>query len=394
MRGEAITRDIIDWLLGSGRELNDLEVVGQFCQRLVAANVPLYRLTTHINQISPLLFGRGIYWLATTGKAEEVSRALGVEDTDLYHESPVALAFDGLAELRRQIEDPDIELDFPILQELKTQGVTDYVMMRMPFRGGQKAAIGFSSQRSGGFSEADLTVIRTVLPAFSTVLDFLNLERKTETLLDTYVGHAAGRRVLDGEIHRGTGETIHAVLWFADLRGFTELTNTLPPDQVIALLNEFFERLATPVEAAGGEILKFIGDAMLAIFPIKGDGAAIHLACAAALGAAEEAIAGIRKLNNERNAAKQRPLEFRLALHIGDALYGNIGAENRLDFTVIGRDVNLVVRLVQACASEEHHFVVSSAFASFSQNSMVRLGEYTLRGFAEPQEAFAPEHNA
>lgn len=387
-------QNIIDWLLGEARELGELDVVEQFCRRLVAANVPLYRLTTHINQISPLLFGRGIYWLATTGKAEEVSRALGIEDTDLYHESPVALAFDGLAEIRRRIEDPGVELDFPILRELKSQGVTDYVMMRMPFRGGQKAAIGFSTLRSGGFSEADLIMIRSVLPAFSAVLDFLNLERKTETLLDTYVGHDAGRRVLNGEIHRGTGETIHAVIWFADLSRFTELTDNLPPDEVIALLNSFFERLAAPVEAVGGEILKFIGDAMLAIFPIKGGDTAVHAACAAALGAAKGAIAEMDTLNEARKTADQEPLEFRLALHVGDAVYGNIGAERRLDFTVIGRDVNLVVRLVQACTSPEHHFVVSSAFAEHSQTPMMRLGEYTLRGIAEPQAVFALESNA
>jgi adenylate cyclase len=193
--------------------------------------------------------------------------------------------------------------------------------------------------------------------------------------------------VLDGAITRGTGETIYAVIWLCDLRGFTELSETLPRDALIVLLNEYFGAMTQAVEDAGGEILKFIGDAMLAIFPID---AGAEAACARALAAAAQASAVMARINTGRGAASQPAVDFGIALHLGDVMYGNIGGESRLDFTVIGPAVNLVARIQGLCGELRRPLLVSEAFARSSSSPVDAVGAFLLKGFGATQPVFAP----
>jgi class 3 adenylate cyclase len=207
------------------------------------------------------------------------------------------------------------------------------------------------------------------------------------TLITTYLGRRSGARVLAGAVQRGDGETIHAVLWYSDLRDFTALSERLPRDRLIALLNAHFERLAAPIKAFGGEVHKFMGDGLLAIFPIEGDDAG--QACALALKAARAARAGMAALNGERQAQGESPLGFGLALHLGDVLYGNIGAPDRLDFTVIGPAVNLVSRLEALCKQLDCPVLTSTPFAAACREQLVPVGSYPLPGFSLPADVYS-----
>ncbi|HUI16509.1 MAG TPA: adenylate/guanylate cyclase domain-containing protein, partial [Alphaproteobacteria bacterium] len=225
-----------------------------------------------------------------------------------------------------------------------------------------------------------------LLPVLSLVVEVYKLRRMGANLLDTYLGALTGRRVLQGAIRRGQLETIHAVLWYCDLRGFTNLSDTLPHVELIALLNEYFEAVGEPVIARGGEILKFIGDAMLAIFPLdlELDGATIK----PALAAAGDALGNVRELNARRVADGQRSIKLGIALHVGDVGYGNIGAPTRLDFTVIGSAVNKVVRIEALSKALDRPLLFSADFARRAGQPFLSLGFQALRGISEPEEVF------
>lgn len=225
--------------------------------------------------------------------------------------------------------------------------MTDYLARSLPFRRSDGQAITLATDHPQGFSDANLAMLETSLPAFATVVELINLERMSRVLLQTYVGKLTGNRVNAGEITRGDVSRIRAVLLFADLRGFTKLTEAHPGEVVIDLLNDYFETLSAPFTAAGGEILKFVGDAILAILPIEGDGEeAPREACEKALLAAHDAITGLARVNDSRREAGKPEINAGMALHVGEALYGNIGTPDRLDFTVIGHSVNLASRIV------------------------------------------------
>jgi adenylate cyclase len=219
------------------------------------------------------------------------------------------------------------------------------------------------------------------------VLEIREDKRIARTLLSTYLGTEAGRRVLAGQVQRGEGVSTAAALFYCDLRGFTQMSEALPRAQLIAMLNDYFETMAAPVERHGGEILKFIGDAMLAIFPIADD-LDRDRACLTALAAAREAVAAMDELNRRRRATEEIELAAGIALHTGTVMYGNIGAPERLDFTVIGPAVNLVVRLERLCRKLDRRLVASGRFASPCGLAMASLGRHELPGVGEPVEVF------
>jgi adenylate cyclase len=245
----------------------------------------------------------------------------------------------------------------------------------------------WASDRPGGFSAAELQHLDALLPALELVLEARTVRRIATTVLDTYVGHAAGERILRGEIRRGDSATSHVPLWYCDLRGFTALCETLPYDELLALLDAYFERVTAPVAAHGGEVLKFIGDSVLAIFPAR-EGPSCRAACRSALAAAEEALAGMAGLNRERTAAGKPALEIGLALHVGEVVYGNVGTPERLDFTVIGPAVNLTYRLEKLCRPLGRTLLLSRDFARGCGRPLLSLGYHRLYGVTEPQEVF------
>jgi adenylate cyclase len=352
------------------------------------AGLPITRASLHIQQLHPQFAARSLIWNLDTGETTELGHEYSIQNQDEYLASPIRVIHEGRAPIRRCIEEPGCRLDFPIIEDLKVRGFTDYSMRPLLFSGGTRNAISIATDRPGGFGELDLAVLDATLPAFAAVAELQQLRRTARDLLNTYVGPNTGERIFSGAVKRGDGEVIHAVLWYCDLRGFTALAEKLPLPEVLALLDAYFDAIAEPVVERGGEILKFMGDAMLAIFPCEPRENAVCDACDGALAAAEEAVKGVSALNDSHRLENGMTIECGVAVHVGKAMYGNIGAADRLDFTVIGRAVNLVARLAALCAELDRSIVISDALARASRRELLSLGQHELRGIDAPQEAF------
>lgn len=377
-----------DWLVEAAPRLSVREILKEFSRRLLAEGPPVWRSSLHLRLLHPQLRGASYVWRSDTDHAEEVGREHGVEQTRAYLSSPIALVYERNASLRARLEADEDFGEAAILDELRREGATDYVAMPLYFSDGSINAFTISTRRPGGFTTPELVRLSAVLPALSLVLELKMSKRMTTNLMETYLGRDAGERVLAGTIRRGDCETIRAALWYTDLRGFTAMADTTPPRELIATLNEYFSVMVAAVHAQGGEVMKFVGDGMLAVFPSEDQSACCPYACHRALQAAEEAMKAMETLNQSRQERGARPLHYGLALHVGEVMYGNIGAPDRLDFTVIGQAVNLVTRLEQLCRRMGRRLLISEAFSRASTTKLASLGSHPLRGMAEPQEVF------
>lgn len=379
---------VLDWLIGEGRAAGDgAALLRGLCTRLVAAGIRLARVSFNLRLLHPQLMGMGFYW--HRGEPEiQVTRAThGTELTDTFLKSPMRVLFEGAGAVRQRLDLPGARFDFPLLEELRAQGLTDYVALPITFSDGRMHGTTWACDRPGGFTSDDLAQIYDLLPAYSMLLEIHFNRLLALTLLDTYVGHHAGERILSGQIRRGSGETVEAAIWFCDLRGFTERSERQPRQELLAALNQFFDAMAEPVERHGGEILKFIGDAMLAVFPL-----ATPQACLRAVEAAMEAARGMVALNAQLASRDEPPLDYAIALHAGEVMYGNIGASTRLDFTVVGPAVNIASRLERLCRTLGPKILVSDAFACGCTSVPFRsLGRHRLPGVAREVEVLTPQ---
>jgi adenylate cyclase len=357
------------------------------CERLVAQGIPVDRASLHLRTLNPQVRGSRTLWQQGATMPIETPYGYDAAVDEAFRRSPLYVVQRTGRTVRRRLGADAAALEFPILAELKAEGITDYVAAPLVFSTGQIQTATWASRRPDGFSEQDLDGLERLLPALAAVVETQEARRTTHMLLETYLGRQAGRRVLNGTIRRGDGETLAAALWYCDLRGFTAMSHELSRDDLIALLNDYFECMAAPVHGHGGEVLKFIGDAMLAIFPIADD-LDRDRACRTALVAAEEALADLARLNAARRGERRSPLEVGIGLHTGAVMYGNIGAPDRLDFTVIGPAVNLVTRIEDLCGELGRPLLASARFASPCGSQLTSLGSRRLKGFAEPQEIF------
>ena len=376
---------IAAWLVGQGGVRAGPEtLIAGLCERLVAAGVPLSRMSYGVPTLHPELRGRQFIWRRGGKGVSELRHRHGVERSSYYLDSPVRALHEGAAAVRRRLDVARPRLDFPILKDLAAEGATDYVAMPVRFSTGRMGYVSWVSARPGGFSAAELALLDDLLPLIALGLELEASYDMAKSLLETYLGRDAARRVLAGGIKRGQGRRIHAAVLLSDLRGFTALVDRLPADEVIAHLNDYFEVVTTQVHKHGGEVLKFIGDGMLAVFNV--DESSRGTACCQAVHAAIGAVRAIAALNRKRPV----PLKLAIGLHLGDVVYGNIGAADRLDFTVIGRAVNEAARIEGLCRSLGKQVLVSASFAgSCTCEPLVSLGLHRLRGVLEPQEIFA-----
>ncbi|MEE8428861.1 MAG: adenylate/guanylate cyclase domain-containing protein, partial [Gammaproteobacteria bacterium] len=303
-----------------------------------------------------------------------------------YLESPFAPILEGAGGVRRKLEGPDPLLDYPILKDLHAQGCTDYVAMPMLFSDGQINIFTLVSKQPGGFSTDDLGHLYEILSAMSRLFEVHAQRRTAIALLDTYLGQHTGKRVLDGVIKRGDGENLNAVIWYCDLRDSTALTETMDREEYLHYLNQFFDCMAGAVLDHDGEVLKFIGDAVLAIFPVT-ERTNVE-ACQNAVAAARDAQRRIETINRENFGKDVPPIKFALAMHIGHLTYGNIGTTGRLDFTVIGSAVNEVARIESQSKKLGESVLISAEFAKHYPGKLRTLGSHRLRGVSAEQEIF------
>jgi adenylate cyclase len=385
MAGDA--QAVIRWLLHEGR-LNPRtrEFGAEMCERMLAAGFPIFRSFCGVDTLHPLIKGTAYVWRRDAPGAKRLLASYAQSESEEFRLSPPRHVQTTGEPLRRRLEDPACPMDFAVLHEFRSAGGTDYVALPMRGSAGTTSSITFLCDRPGGFDDGDIAGMTEIAEVLAVIVELQAARRTAKTLLDTYVGRRTGGRVLSGAINRGAVENIEAVILYADLRGFTALSEALDRDTVLALLNDWFEILTKAVSAEGGEVLKFIGDGLLAIFPVEA--ATMRERAKAALVATRAALAAIDNRNREREAAGAPVMRFALALHLGEVAYGNIGAPDRLDFTVIGAAVNHASRLERLGAELDRQLVMSAAFAAEIGEGLVSLGRHQLRGVREPQEVF------
>jgi adenylate cyclase len=388
---------VVEWLLNEGWTVTDsTALIEEFAARLVAQGVPLSRLLVFIHSLQSQAMGVRFTWNRDSGCAESWSAPHSVMETGTFRDSPVFAIIEGTkAVIRRRLDNPNPRLDYPILKDLLAAGATDYVAMPLVFSDGETHVITFVADRPSGFTDAELDGMKKLVVVLARLLEVHTVRRTARNLLDTYLGKHTGERVLCGLVRRGDSEDIHAVIWFCDLRDSTPMADSMPRSAFLGILNDFFDCVAGAVLDHGGEVLRYIGDAALAIFPTGTSSCGVRreccdtvTACHAALAAAKDAQARMGALNRNRAQKGESPLRFGLALHMGDVTYGNIGVPERLEFTVIGAAANEAARLEGFCKTLNQPLLISSAFEGCFPGELVSLGFHTLRGVRAPEEIF------
>ncbi len=384
---EAIN-DIAAWLLSEARFINDTETLDRaMIDKLRAAGLPFTRFTTGVPSLHPEVDSFSTLWEEGKGLSFRTYRVDAEREASLA-QSPIFTAYEQGLNQRYRLADGPRPGEYSLLTELRDAGFTDYLVIALPFSDGSHKAMTLATKRPGGFTDDHVRLVEGLRFALAATIEVRYLRHLAGTLMDTYVGPIAGRRVLAGAIKRGSGETIRAVIWFCDLKGFTTLSETLPGRTLIETLNTYFDATTTAIEAEGGEVLKFIGDAVLAIFqPAGGDEA---VAAAGALKAAKTAVARLQAIGAERRTAGQPAIDCGIALHVGDVIYGNVGGPSRLDFTVIGPAVNLASRIEGLTRDLSRPILVSAAFAALHGGRFEDLGRFQMKGIAGEQAVFAP----
>ena len=379
---------IIDWLIkGTLDERYIDNIFVELCERLMAAGIPVARGWLYFNTLHPQWMGARILWTPGLKDAELTTIGFGAQETPQYLRSPLALIDLGAEEIRCHLEDDaSTGPDYRLYDDLRREGYTDYVVWPLLHTLGKRHAVSFGSKRPGGFSEDDITFLRDLMPALALVSEIRTKNILARTMLETYVGPHASEQILAGATRCGSGVTVNAAVLICDLRNFTEISNMWPRDDVIEMLNGYFDAMAEPITTYGGEILKFMGDGLLAIFPLSDPDAPKNLL--QAIRTAQSALAALNAQSEERG----RPnLGYGIGVHAGDVMYGNIGARSRLDFTAIGPVVNMASRLETLTKEVGRQVLLSSAFVELSggADQFEAMGSFSLRGLGEPVDVFA-----
>ena len=387
-----------DWIVERGLKGLPLdEQLAGYCRRIYDSGFPMARANMGIGTLHPRYGAHTFVWRPGQKRAKHTPQERSARTFEDYKRSPIHFMREtGATSLRRRL-DGNEPLEFPILEELREEGMVEYVAQLVPYdpaaQGGQGVFGGVflscATNAAPGFDDDQLAQVTATLPYLALAVKSRSTYDVADAVLGTYLGEDAGHRVLTGSIDRGSVESIRAVIWLCDLRGFTRLADRLPRDEIVELLNDYFEVMAQPVHDHRGQILKFLGDGFLATFDLTA--LEDEAVCINALKAATELRETIPRFNEERKAAGKAATGFGLALHLGDVLYGNIGARDRLDFTVVGPAVNEASRIQALCRPLERNLLVSSAFheiACACHGQLQSLGVHGLRGVREPQELF------
>jgi len=398
------------WLVERGLQGLPLdEQVDGFCRRIVDAGFPGRRFNMSLGTLHPRHGARSYVWRPSGLETEEFARQRSSEERAPFMRSPIHyLQSSGQTSLRRRLDThtPD---EFPVLADRRAEGMTDYAAWVVPFddnpaEPGSVASrilavdqpnpmrgIFFScaTDVAGGFDDGQLLQVAALLPYLALAVKSRSMLEVARTLLETYLGVDAGRRVLTGEIDRHSVQRIHAVIWLCDLRSFSAMANRVSQDELIEILDSYLELMARPVLDNRGQILKFLGDGFLATFDLSLRDR--QAACIDALVAAEQLLEALPQFNAERLAAGKRTLDFGVALHLGEVLYGNIGSSERLDFTVVGSAVNEASRIEGLCRPLQRKVLISNMFSDAAvarAGRLISVGVHALRGIREPQELF------
>jgi adenylate cyclase len=375
---------LANWLLGEAWQLPAPErLVDAFCRELRSTGIPVSRMTVIIPTLHPQIVATVFVWREDSG-VKIIHEPHDVLHHPRFQASPFAPILRGAGGVRRKLESPEVKLDYPVVRDLKAEGATDYVAMPFRFADGQLNVMSMTSFAKGGFTTAHLGQVYEVLPMLGRLFEVFAQRRTAVSLLETYLGRRTGGRVLDGLVKHGDGEHIESVVWFSDLRQSTALSQSMDREAYLVYLNAYFNCLAGAILENGGEVLRFIGDAALAIFPIGAESAAG--ACHQALAAAR--LAGERVASDNAGHPQRAPIRYGIGLHLGEVTYGNIGVPQRLEFTVIGSAANAAARVESMTKVLGRPIVASSAFAAACAEPLVSLGRHSLKDLEGEQELF------
>ena len=376
---------LIDWLIDGARSAASPTVMmAEICERLVRAGLPLWRVGD-LRADPTSRHSRPQFHLAAGGGGRGRQCGFRSLDSPEFRNSPLAIVFGEGREVRCLLDDPESHR-FPFFEDMRAEGVTDYIALPLLHTDGSVHASSWTTRQPGGFSDEQLNALRSLMPPLARVVEIVSLRRTASILLDTYVGNRAGERILGGQISRGHTDTMHAAIWLSDLRGFTALSDRLPAETVVDILNRYFDCQVSAIRSHGGEVLKFMGDGLLAVFPIAElDGDVQGLRARAGSGAGIPRQRPCHAISDRRH---RRALPLRVALHVGKILYGNIGGGNRLDFTCIGPAVNLAARLEKIAGRLNRTIVASEGFAGICAGGWTDLSEFPIAGFSKAERVY------
>ena len=381
---------VIDWLFAVGCKLDDnarfIRELGH-CLNDCGADIGQIRIV--LQTLHPQIIGVTSIWTRKGDIGQLLLAQRPVRESERFIGSPLQKVMQTLETVRQPLVDLP-EDAHAAYTELAGQGFTDYLAMPIVAAHGYISTFILVTNRAGGYRDHDIEQLHRIRDYLVPILEVQSMRHLSRSLMNTYVGQRTGEKVLAGMIERGDADVIHAALWFSDLRNFTQLTETLEAGQLLGMLNDYFEFVAAAVGARGGEILRFIGDAMLIVFPIEGDQDA-KAACAAALDAAIDAQTTLESLNHRRRRRGLPEIEFGVGLNVGEVIYGNVGAPERLDFTVMGPVVNRTARLESLTKELGHRVLFSREFADHLEQPVIAFENQIMKGVADPQTVFALE---
>ncbi len=364
-------------------------LIDAICEQLCRTGFSIWRFRIAFRTIHPQFRAMGALWVR--GSTTRLIHAPhGIEQSDDYVGSPIQHVFDTGTMLRRRLDRLDEDKDHSVLHSIARAGATDYIALPLRFNEGSVNTVILATDATDGFTDQDIVDLARLADFVAPIVEVFATRQLSVSLLETYVGPRTGQRVLQGKIKRGDGECIFAAMWFSDLRDFTSLSERLSTQELLQTLNEYFELVAAAVTARGGEILRFIGDAMLIVFAAADQGR-VAAACTSALESAEDTFSNLATLNHRRRRAGKPEIRFGVGLHVGEVIYGNVGAPNRLDFTVMGPAVNRTARLESLTKTVKAPLLMSREFTEYIDLPVRSMGRYEMKGVATPQEVFVLE---
>ena len=384
--------DLHNWLLHEATQIDNVMLMfEEFMWRCKAADLGIDRCTLHMGTLHPRVIGFSWFWSSLDELCDEIAADAGAVNEAAFTRNPLYKVIMEGQMIRVDLETEEGRSSSPLMQELADEGFTTYVALPLSASGKTFNAMTFATTRPGGFETTDKEEIRRLIDLLALHVERHIVQRIARNVADTYLGPIAGRRVLDGEIRRGDGEAIQAVVFMSDMRGFTQLADRLSGPEVTAILNAYFDRISDAVLSHGGDILKFMGDGVLAVFDqnVLGEAAA----ATAAVKAARTALEAIEALNDAPpeelpDVTLWHPVKIGIGLHRGEVFFGNVGGEERLDFTVIGRAVNETSRVESLCKPLGRELLltepVRNALAGDLRTSLDEMGEHALRGGGKP----------
>jgi adenylate cyclase len=383
--------EISDWLITKAQGDGDLRgLTGQLVSQMRDAGIPIQRFNLGVFALHPVMAGYAVVW--TQGMDEAVEVPVRREDTrkPLYLASPIRFVVETRDSVNFDLTVQGCDVEYPVLGEFRDEGYTNYIGFPLSFGDEGIAVLTACTKRAGGFSADQITKIQQIFPILSLLISVTENRRLTKTIVQTYLGVNIGERVLSGEMLRGQGEAVRAVLWLCDLRDFTALTAEIGSFAMIDVMNQYFDCMAEAVWLEQGEVLKFMGDAMLVVFRI-GDKMSEREAARRAIAAATEALHRLKLLSIRRVGEGLSPLRASVGVHLGSVVYGNIGASKRLDFTVMGTAVNLVARIQGLTAHTNETLLYSQEISDHLADTSEFFGSYELKGVKSPVDIYKPK---